>query len=132
MNLQNRKLERFTELINYGAISQQDFEKHQKETLALKSRISSSNNSRKQRIQQLQLKLAQIKQEMAETTVVKATETGCIVGRQVQTGQLVQPATTLFELKDSYHRGGCRPPGPFRIKAFGPTKDIKNRKQIQT
>ncbi len=101
LDLQNRKLDRFAELINYGAISQQDFEKHQKETLALKSRIFSSNNQRKQRIQQLELKLAQIKQEMAATTVVKSTETGCIVGRQVQIGQLVQPATTLFELNSA-------------------------------
>ncbi len=98
LKLQFSKLDRLAKLAKQGAISLQDLEQLQQETKTLEAQIVSENNRRDQRIQQLQLTLSRIRMEINQTAVVKATQDGCIVGRRVQIGQLVQPATTLFEL----------------------------------
>ncbi len=101
LDFQRRKLNRLTKLADLGAISLQELEQLQQETQTLESQIVTENNRRDQRIQQQQLTLGRIRKEISQTAIVKATQDGCIVGRHVQIGQLVQPATTLFELNAS-------------------------------
>ena len=98
LKLQVHRLDRLTKVAEAGAISLKDLEQLQQETHALEAQIVAENNRRDQRIQQQQLTLSRIRKEINQTAVLKATQDGCIVGRQVQVGQLVQPATTLFEL----------------------------------
>ncbi|MCP4800094.1 MAG: hypothetical protein GY893_09145 [bacterium] len=97
LKLKQRELKRWQEAASGGAISIIDLELREQEMKALEGQIDVEDNRRNQNIHQQRVMLAKIKQEISKTATIKAAEDGCIIGRHVQIGQLVQPATTLFE-----------------------------------
>ena len=95
--LLERELKRVSKYARSGAISADDYDRREQKTRDLEAQIFAEDNRRNQRIKQQQLTLFKIKEKISQMAAVKAHQNGCIVGRQVQTGQYIQPATILFE-----------------------------------
>ncbi|MCP4800950.1 MAG: HlyD family efflux transporter periplasmic adaptor subunit, partial [bacterium] len=95
---------------------------HVQKTRALEHQILAEDNRRDQAIHQQKLALANLKREIDRTSIVRAAEDGCLVGRHVQSGQMVQPGTTLFELDTRTNATSIK------SLAFFPAKDGKRLK----
>jgi len=111
LRLQKKKLDRLRKLVRVGAISLNEFEELEQESRTLEAQIVAENNRREQTIQQEDLTLEKIKKEINQTAILRAPQDGCIIGRQAQNGQLVQPASTIFELNATNNKD--------EIKSFG-------------
>ena len=96
--LKRTELDRVDSLRANGAISADDFSRRYQDLRALESQLHAEDNRRDQSIHQQKLALENIREEINQTAFVKATDDGCLIGRHVQSGQMVQAGTTLFEL----------------------------------
>lgn len=102
-----------------GAIAAQTFFDKAKEIERLRGEGTASANRRQQAIRARQTAIASLDREMAQSAVVLAPASGCIVNVNVQPGQMVQSGTTLLELDKS------RPTDPLVSLAFFPVQDGK-------
>lgn len=98
LKLKKNDLDRVSSLRANGAISADEISRRYQDLRSLESQLHAEDNRRDQSIQRQKLALENIREEIIQTALIKATENGCLIGRHVQSGQMVQAGTTLFEL----------------------------------
>ena len=101
------------------ALTQQEWDEKKESNNRLLYDLESSDGDRQRVIDQKRGEIDAIQKEVARTATVKAPRAGCITDRYVQLGQVVQPATTLFELEGSNENYSLESLG------FFPAKDGK-------
>jgi HlyD family secretion protein len=120
--LKKTELQRVNSLQSNGAISTDDLSRRYQDLRALESQLLAEDNRRDQTIQKQKLTIDNLRDEIDQTALIKATIDGCLSGRLVQNGQMVQTGTTLFEL-DTRNSSAI-----ISSHAFFPAKDGKRLK----
>jgi HlyD family secretion protein len=120
--LKKTELQRVNSLQSNGAISTDDLSRRYQDLRALESQLLAEDNRRDQSIQKQKLTIDNLRDEIDQTALIKATFDGCLSGRLVQNGQMVQTGTTLFEL-DTRNSSAI-----ISSHAFFPAKDGKRLK----
>ena len=122
LNIKEKELNRYSKLLIEGAISKMDYEKIDLEFKSLIARITKQRNKREQAILDLKLDLQKIDDQINNYSIITAKVDGCIIGSNVNLGQLVNPGDKIFEINTE------KKDSPLLSYVFLPTKDGKRVK----
>ena len=90
--------QRYASLRGQNLVSEAEIDQREVDYKSLLSRLEAEQNQRQQRELELKTRIANLRKELEETTIIRAIRSGCILDRQVQEGQMAQEGTVLYEL----------------------------------
>ena len=95
---QKAEITRIATLAGLGAISIDDLAQRQQELSSLEDSLAARDGQREQQIKQQQARIQARNEEINRIAQIKAPIQGCVIDRNVQRGEVVQPGSTLFTL----------------------------------
>jgi len=122
LNLKEKEYNRYSQLINNGAVSKMKFEEIELSFKSLKAQLIKQKIRREQRILSNELEFQKLNNEIKKSSLITSKVDGCIVGSNVKNGQLVNPGDRVFELRSESELSSLT------SYAFLPTKDVKRLK----
>ena len=119
------QIKRISHLTSTGAISLDELSERQRELSELLYSIEAENSQREQQIKEQQSRIRSRQEEIRRTSLIRAPITGCVIDRDVHSGEVVQTGKTLFTMQAAEDRG------VLESLAFFPAKDGKRLRQGQ-
>jgi len=119
------QIKRISHLTNTGAISLDELSERQRELSELLYSIEAENSQREQQIKEQESRIRSRQEEIRRTSLIRAPITGCVIDRDVHSGEVVQTGKTLFTMQAAEDRG------VLESLAFFPAKDGKRLRQGQ-
>ena len=95
---QKAEITRIETLAGLGAISIDDLAQRQQELSSLEDSLAARDGQREQQIKQQQARIDARNEEINRIAQIRAPIQGCVIDRNVQRGEVVQPGSTLFTL----------------------------------
>lgn len=81
-----------------GAMSVDEISRRQRELSTLQDNLTSRNSQREQQITQQRTRIQSLEQSIQRKALVRSPIDGCVVNRQINQGEVVQPGTTLYSM----------------------------------